>query len=111
MPTRQRVLKTVRVSDVTMFKIRNRQGYAAICLRNLTEGRTPADAFNPAIEPRPWPGAPLAVRHSVRGRDVRPTRGVGAGATDLPVWLHRLRYPLRRIGFGPSGPSACGALE
>jgi len=47
-----------------------------------------AHFLDPAIGPRPWPGAPLAVRHSVSGRDVRPTRGVGAGATGLPVGLH-----------------------
>jgi len=29
---------------VTVFKIRNRKGYAAICCNNLTEGRTSQEA-------------------------------------------------------------------
>lgn len=41
----QRSLKSVGASKVTIFKIHNRRGYAAICLGNLTEGRTPAEAF------------------------------------------------------------------
>ncbi len=43
---------------------------------------------DPAVGPRPWPWAPLAVPARAAGRDVRPTRGVGAGATGLPVGLH-----------------------
>jgi len=31
--------------DVTVFKIRNRRGYAAICGKNLTEGDTAREAF------------------------------------------------------------------
>ena len=30
---------------VKMFKIRNRKGYAAVCKDNLTEGRTPYQAY------------------------------------------------------------------
>jgi len=30
----------VNVKKVKIFKMRNRKGYAAICLDNLTEGRT-----------------------------------------------------------------------
>lgn len=30
--------------QVTVFKIRNRQGYAAICGQNLTEGETQKEA-------------------------------------------------------------------
>jgi hypothetical protein len=30
--------------NVTVFKIRNRKGYAALCNNNLTEGKTPKDA-------------------------------------------------------------------
>ena len=61
--------------------------------------------LDPAIGPRPWPGAPSAVLQRTGGRDVRPTRGVVEGATgpstgsgsldrsraksrDLPVGLH-----------------------
>jgi hypothetical protein len=31
--------------DVTVFKIRNRKGYAAICGKNLTEGTSAKEAF------------------------------------------------------------------
>ncbi len=31
---------------VTMFKIKNRQGYAAVCADHLTEGATPDQAFD-----------------------------------------------------------------
>ncbi len=33
-------LKSLSRSRVTTFKIRNRRGIAAICMNNLTEGRT-----------------------------------------------------------------------
>lgn len=38
-------LKKLAAGKVTIFKIRNRRGYAAICMGNLTEGRTPVQAF------------------------------------------------------------------
>ena len=38
-------LRPVGADQITIFKIRNRQGYAAICLENLTEGKTPEEAF------------------------------------------------------------------
>lgn len=38
-------LKRLSGSRATIFKIKNRQGYAAICLKNLTEGKTAAEAF------------------------------------------------------------------
>ena len=38
-------LKKLSASRIAIFKLRNRRGYAAIALRNLTEGRTPAQAF------------------------------------------------------------------
>ena len=58
----------------------------------------PAAVFDPAVGPRPWPWAPLAVPVRAAGRDVRPTRGVGAGATGLPVGFHEPfdRLDLRR---------------
>jgi len=37
--------KKLSANTVDIFKIRNRQGYAAICMKNLTEGRTPVQAF------------------------------------------------------------------
>lgn len=32
--------------DVTIFKIRNRQGFAAICREHLTEGKTSQEAYD-----------------------------------------------------------------
>ena len=37
-----RALRPISASCITVFKLKNRRGYAAICLKNLTEGRTPA---------------------------------------------------------------------
>ena len=36
----KKVLKKLSTSKVATFKIRNRRGYAAICMDNLTEGNT-----------------------------------------------------------------------
>jgi hypothetical protein len=41
----KRRLKKLSAGNVTIFKIKNRRGYAALCLKNLTEGRTPVQAF------------------------------------------------------------------
>ncbi len=38
-------LKKLSSGRVTIFKIKNRRGYAALCFSNLTEGRTPSQAF------------------------------------------------------------------
>lgn len=38
-------LRSLASSKVTIFKIKNRKGYAAIALSNLTEGRSPAEAY------------------------------------------------------------------
>ena len=39
-------LKKLSAGKVTIFKIKNRRGYAAVTMNNLTEGRTPVEAFN-----------------------------------------------------------------
>ena len=39
-------LKKLSAGKVTIFKIKNRRGYAAFTMNNLTEGRTPVEAFN-----------------------------------------------------------------
>lgn len=39
-------LKNLSASKTSIFKIRNRRGYAAVCLNNLTEGKTAVEAFN-----------------------------------------------------------------
>ena len=38
-------LKKVQAGKVTIFKIKNRRGYAAVWQKNLTEGRSPVQAF------------------------------------------------------------------
>ncbi len=39
-----KTLRKIGRGKVTVFKIKNRRGYAAICLNNLTEGRTAEQA-------------------------------------------------------------------
>ena len=41
----QKTLRKLRASKVNIFKLKNRRGYAALCMNNLTEGRTPVQAF------------------------------------------------------------------
>ncbi len=46
-------LKKVSLKDVSLFKIKNRKGYAMICKDNLTEGMTKdqaADRMNKALK-------------------------------------------------------------
>jgi len=38
-------LKKISKSKIQLLKLRNRKGYAAICLNNLTEGATPSQAL------------------------------------------------------------------
>lgn len=40
-----KALKKLSSSKVNIFKISNRKGYAAVCLNHLTEGTSPAQAF------------------------------------------------------------------
>jgi len=37
-------------SKVKMFKLRNRRGYAAVCLNHLTEGNTPYLAYQRMVK-------------------------------------------------------------
>lgn len=46
-----RTLKKLSASQVAIFKIKNRQGYAAVCLNNLTEGKSAAEAFRRLLHP------------------------------------------------------------
>lgn len=41
----KKILKKLSAVRVCMFRIKNRRGYAAVCMNNLTEGSTPAQAF------------------------------------------------------------------
>lgn len=38
-------LRKFRSSQINIFRIVNRRGFAAICMNHLTEGRNPAEAF------------------------------------------------------------------
>lgn len=53
MPKKEIKLKKVPRSQVKIFKIRNRKGYAVICKDNLTEGGTKnqaVDRMNKALK-------------------------------------------------------------
>ncbi|MBA4388724.1 MAG: hypothetical protein C0404_12135 [Verrucomicrobia bacterium] len=43
---KKKVLKKMSVREVWVFKIANRRGYAAIARKNLTEGRSVAQAYS-----------------------------------------------------------------
>ena len=43
-------LRKLSSGQVTVFKIKNRRGYAALCMKNLTEGRTILQAFNRMVK-------------------------------------------------------------
>lgn len=45
-----KTLKKLQSSKVDIFKISNRRGYAAVCLKHLTEGATPAEAFDRMVK-------------------------------------------------------------
>ena len=45
------LLAPVAAEEVTIFKIRNRSGYAAICMGNLCEGKSPEEAFARLLHP------------------------------------------------------------
>jgi hypothetical protein len=38
-------LRKLSAGKVCLFKIANRRGYAAVCMKNLTEGRSPDQAI------------------------------------------------------------------
>ncbi len=44
-------LRKLSAGKVTVLKLRNRKGYAAICFGNLTEGKTPQQAFDRLFHP------------------------------------------------------------
>ena len=58
-------LKSIPATEVQVFKLRNRRGYAAICLDNLTEGKTAAQAVERLANPLKRMGMTLKGR--VRG--------------------------------------------
>jgi hypothetical protein len=42
---KKKSLKNLNPKKVTIFKIKNRRGYASLCYGNLTEGTTPLQAY------------------------------------------------------------------
>ena len=42
----KKTLRKLSSSKIKIFKIKNRRGYAAVAFNNLTEGRSPVEAFN-----------------------------------------------------------------
>ena len=43
---REKVLKKIAMNQATIFKIKNRKGFAVICRENLTEGATKPQAID-----------------------------------------------------------------
>jgi hypothetical protein len=65
----KRPLKPLQPGRVLIFKLRNRRGYAAIALGNLTEGRSPSEAFARLLHPLRRMGFALPARSpSVKAR-------------------------------------------
>lgn len=50
MSKRKKALRKISPARVKIFKISNRQGYAAICLGNLTEGTSGYQAYQRMIK-------------------------------------------------------------
>ena len=46
----KKILKKISSGKVAIFKIVNRRGYAAVCMKNLTEGRSPVQAYERMIK-------------------------------------------------------------
>lgn len=51
MPSKSKTLKKIAKSQVRVFKVRNRRCYAAICMDNLCEGKTPEQAIRRLYHP------------------------------------------------------------
>ena len=43
-------MKTIERKSVKIFKMKNRTGYAAICVDHLTEGRSAAQAYDRMVK-------------------------------------------------------------
>ena len=53
-------MQKVPAGKVKIFKIDNRRGYACICFNNLTEGKTPLEAYARMIKAQKRKGRELA---------------------------------------------------
>jgi len=60
----RKVTKLVQLSvrEVTLFRIANRRGYAALARRHLTEGRTPYQAYSRLVKACRRNGFELPIR-------------------------------------------------
>ena len=47
---KQKVFKKISHKSVKIFKIANRKGYGALCMNNLTEGLTSAQAYRRMVK-------------------------------------------------------------
>ena len=56
-----KTLKKISAKKVTVFKVRNRRSYAAICMNNLCEGSTPKQAIARLTHPLRRMGFELTV--------------------------------------------------
>jgi hypothetical protein len=50
MAKKKKVLQKLGLRDVTLFKLANRRGFAAIARNNLTEGRTIHQAYSRLVK-------------------------------------------------------------
>ena len=50
MAVKQKQFKKISANRVSIFKIKNRRGYAAVSMKNLTEGRTALQAFSRMVK-------------------------------------------------------------
>lgn len=55
-------LKKITTGRIKVFKVRNRRCYAAICMDNLCEGRTPQQAIRRLYHPLRRMGYELVLR-------------------------------------------------
>jgi hypothetical protein len=53
-------MRKVNCSRAKIFKIKNRKGYACICLNHLTEGKTPYQAYLRMVKAQKRSGNVLA---------------------------------------------------
>jgi hypothetical protein len=44
------MLEKIGHLKVEIFKIRNREGFAAVCFQHLTEGKTPQEAYERTVK-------------------------------------------------------------
>jgi len=66
MAGKNKLLKKLGLKDITLFKIANRKGYAAIAKKNLTEGRTVYQAYSRLVKACKRSGYELSVRKAAQ---------------------------------------------